>query len=59
MARLVKCAFCGNEILPGTGLMYIKVDGSVMWFCSRKCYKNMLVLNRKATKLKWTKVAKR
>ncbi len=48
------CAFCGRDIEPGTGFMYVKNDGSVLWFCSRKCYKNMIVLGRKARKLKWT-----
>jgi len=35
--------------------MYVKVDGTVYWFCSSKCRKSMLVFGRDARKLKWTK----
>ncbi len=58
MVRHVTCSFCGKEIKPGTGFMYVKADGTVLWFCSRKCYKNMMVLNRKPRKLKWTLAGK-
>ncbi len=54
MVRIVRCSFCGREIPPGTGIMYVKNDGRILWFCSRKCYKNMIILGRKARKLKWT-----
>ena len=30
------CSFTSEEIEPGTGLMYIKRDGSVMWFKDSK-----------------------
>ncbi len=49
------CSFCGYEIEPGTGKMYVRRDGRVFYFCSGKCEKNMLKLKRKARKLKWTK----
>jgi large subunit ribosomal protein L24e len=49
------CSFCGEEIEPGTGKMYIRRDGKVFYFCSRKCEKNMLELGRNPRKLKWTK----
>ena len=35
--------------------MYVKSDGSTLWFCSSKCRKNALKLRRDARKLKWTK----
>ncbi|ABN69928.1 LSU ribosomal protein L24E [Staphylothermus marinus F1] len=54
MPRMVRCSFCGREIEPGTGIMYVKNDGSILWFCSRKCYKNYLLLRRDPRKLKWT-----
>jgi len=47
------CAYCGREIEPGTGLMYVKNDGSVVWFCSSKCFKSWK-LKRDPRKLKWT-----
>jgi large subunit ribosomal protein L24e len=49
------CSFCGNEIEPGTGKIFVKRDGKVLYFCSRKCEKNMLKLGRSPRRLKWTK----
>lgn len=54
MPRQVNCTFCGNPIEPGTGLMYVLNDGTIMWFCSRKCFKSYH-MGRDARKLKWTK----
>jgi len=48
------CAFCGREIEPGTGKMYVMSDGTVYYFCSSKCQKNMLKLNRIPRKVRWT-----
>jgi len=50
-----KCTFCGNEIEPGTGMMYVKKDGTIYYFCSSKCRKNMLELKRDPKKVRWTK----
>ena len=49
----MKCSFCSAEIPPGTGKMFVKRDGSVLFFCSSKCEKNMLKLGRKSRKVKW------
>ena len=35
-------------------MMYVKNDGSTLWFCSSKCRKNALKLKRDPRKLKWT-----
>lgn len=48
------CSFCGGEIEPGTGKMYVKNDGTVYYFCSSKCQKNMLVLKRSPRRVRWT-----
>lgn len=50
----MKCSFCGKEIPKGTGKMYIKTDGTVLYFCSMKCEKNKIKLNRDPRKMKWT-----
>ncbi|MEA1993196.1 MAG: 50S ribosomal protein L24e [Euryarchaeota archaeon] len=55
MPRAKICSFCGKEIEPGTGKMYIKKDGTVYTFCSSKCEKNMIGLKRKPRKVRWTK----
>ena len=49
------CSFCGKKINPGTGLMYVKNTGEILYFCSSKCEKNMLKLKRKPKKLKWAR----
>jgi len=51
---MVKCSFCGQEIPKGTGKMLIKNDGKILYFCSRKCEKNMIELKRNPKKVKWT-----
>jgi len=54
MARIYKCSFCGTDIEAGSGLMYIRNDGTVLRFCSSKCRKNMLELKRVSRNLKWS-----
>jgi large subunit ribosomal protein L24e len=49
-----KCSFCGNDIEPGTGTLYVKKDGSTYYFCSAKCKKNLLKLGRDAKRVRWT-----
>ena len=51
---MVRCSFCNNNLAIGTGKMYIKKDGKTLWFCTSKCEKNMLKLNRKPRTTKWT-----
>ncbi len=49
------CTFCGNDIEPGTGKMYVRRDGNVHFFCSGKCQKNQLKLGRIGRKVRWTR----
>lgn len=49
------CSFSGEEIEPGTGLMFVKRDGTVMWFKNSKARKNSLKLKRNPRKVKWTR----
>jgi len=49
------CNFSGEEIEPGTGLMFIKKDGTVMWFKNSKARKNALKLKRNPRRVKWTR----
>ncbi len=53
MPKMVKCSFCGNDVEVGSGLMYVRNDGNIMWFCSSKCLKNFR-LGREPRKLPWT-----
>jgi large subunit ribosomal protein L24e len=49
------CSFCGNEIEPGTGKIYVKRDGTLYHFCTNKCQKNLLKLKRVPRRVKWTR----
>ncbi len=51
---MVKSSFSGKEIPPGTGVMYVKKDGKVLYFLNRKEEKNMLKLGRKPRTTAWT-----
>ncbi|MCW4052750.1 MAG: 50S ribosomal protein L24e [Candidatus Bathyarchaeota archaeon] len=48
------CSFCGHPFAQGKGQMYVKNDGTILWFCSSKCRKNSLALGRDPRKLRWT-----
>ncbi len=54
MVKTYVCSFCGAIIQPGTGMWYVRNDGSIIRFCSSKCYKNSVKLGRSPAKLKWT-----
>jgi len=56
MVKVYVCNFCGREIQPGTGIWYVRNDGTILRFCSSKCFKNALKLGRDPTRLKWTKL---
>ncbi|MDD5178476.1 MAG: 50S ribosomal protein L24e [Candidatus Nanoarchaeia archaeon] len=51
---MARCTFCGVTMEKGTGKMFVYKSGKIDYFCSGKCEKNLLNLNRKARKLKWT-----
>lgn len=51
---MVKCSFSGKEIPKGKGKMYIKKDGTVLYFYSSKEEKNFLKLKRKPRTTRWT-----
>ncbi|MCD6248419.1 MAG: 50S ribosomal protein L24e [Hadesarchaea archaeon] len=53
-----KCSFCGGSIDPGSGLMFVKRDGSISFFCSSKCERNFR-LGRKPRRVKWTERSRR
>lgn len=49
------CSFCAGEIEPGTGLLFVKRDGSLFAFCSSSCRKQQLGLGRVGHRLRWTR----
>ncbi|MDR3282131.1 MAG: 50S ribosomal protein L24e [Candidatus Methanoplasma sp.] len=57
MTEIRKCSFCGENIEPGTGKMYVKKDGTALNFDTNKCFKNMIQLKRVARTTAWTEKA--
>ncbi len=55
---MAECSFCGEPIPRGTGVMFVRTDAKVFWFCSRKCEKNLLKLRRKPVAWRWTAEAR-
>ena len=47
------CDYSGTEIEPGTGIMYVQNDGTVLHFADSKAEKNYL-LGREPRDLEWT-----
>jgi large subunit ribosomal protein L24e len=47
------CDYSGEEIEPGTGIMYVRTDGTVLHFADSKCEKNYF-LGREPRDLEWT-----
>lgn len=57
--RTYKCAFCGATILPGYGITYVKADGTVLRYCSHKCFVSAVKYKRDPRRLAWVRKAKR
>ncbi|WP_132058440.1 50S ribosomal protein L24e [Halorussus amylolyticus] len=53
MPQTRDCDFCGSDIEPGTGTMFVRTDGTTTHFCSAKCEKNA-DLGREPRNLEWT-----
>ncbi len=53
------CSFCGGNIEPGTGRLYVRKDGVAYNFCSKKCFKNLVVMKRLPRETEWTAAYKR
>lgn len=49
-----QCSFCDRPVARGSGTMLARNDGTILWFCSSKCKKNMTELRRDPRKFKWT-----
>ncbi|HKZ45667.1 MAG TPA: 50S ribosomal protein L24e [archaeon] len=50
----MKCSFCSKAIKPGTGKMFVKNDGTVLYFNSSKCEKSYK-MGRESKKRKWSR----
>ncbi len=52
------CDYTGEEIEPGTGIMYVRTDGTVLHFVDSKAEKNYK-LGREPRDLEWTEEGRR
>ncbi len=57
MVQKRTCDYSGQEIEPGTGTMYVRTDGTVLWFADSKCEKNYF-MGREARDLGWIESGK-
>ncbi len=49
---MAKCSFCSQDLSPGTGKMFVKNDGKIFFYCSKKCERNSN-LKRMPAKVNW------
>jgi ribosomal protein L24E len=54
MAVIQKCSFSGRPIAQGTGTMFIRKDGRILYFENMKAQKNFFKLGRKPRETRWT-----
>ncbi len=52
------CSWTGREIPFGTGKMYVKKDGKILWFSSRQAEKNFLKMKRNPRNAGYTEAAR-
>ena len=43
----MKCAYCSKEIEPGTGIMFVRKNGTIKYYCSNRCYKLAVIYGRR------------
>jgi large subunit ribosomal protein L24e len=46
------CDYTGESIEPGTGKMFVRTDGTILWFKDSKAEKNYF-MGREARDLEW------
>jgi len=57
--RIYTCVFCGRPIPPGTGIMYVRADGTVLRFCSRRCFISLVKYGRDSRRQAWIRKGSR
>lgn len=46
-----KCFFCSRDVEPGRGIMFVTLEGKILYFCSHKCRKAFK--HNRSRKQKW------
>jgi ribosomal protein L24E len=47
---MVKCSYCTSNIEAGTGIMFVKKNGALRYYCSDRCYKANEIYGKKPNK---------
>lgn len=42
----MKCSYCTSEIEKGTGMTYVRKNGAIKYYCSKRCFHLNTVHNR-------------
>ena len=45
----MKCSYCTQDIEKGTGLMYVRKNGDIRYFCSDRCFKFEIKYKKKVS----------
>ncbi|HJJ90869.1 MAG TPA: 50S ribosomal protein L24e [Methanocorpusculum sp.] len=53
MVSFYTCSYCGKQLEPGTGKLFVRKDGATFYFCSSKCQSNFK-LGRLPRRVAWT-----
>ncbi|MBN1802734.1 MAG: ribosomal protein L24e family protein [Candidatus Lokiarchaeota archaeon] len=56
MVKVKKCSFCSYDVPIGRGITYVKKDGTIYNFCTKKCKKALLNYKKNPRKTRWTGV---
>ena len=43
----MKCSYCTTEIEKGTGMIYVRRNGSIRYYCTKRCFRLNMVHNRR------------
>jgi large subunit ribosomal protein L24e len=46
----MKCSYCTVDMEKGTGFMYVRKNGAIKYYCSKRCYRLNTIHNRKPNK---------
>ncbi|MDI6806807.1 MAG: 50S ribosomal protein L24 [Candidatus Aenigmarchaeota archaeon] len=50
----MRCSFCNRELPKGSGKMFVRSSGEILYFCRARC-QSYYFMKRKVKKLKWVK----
>jgi large subunit ribosomal protein L24e len=50
----MRCSYCTTEIEKGTGMIYVRKNGAIKYYCSKRCYRLNMVHDRRPNKKEMT-----